>query len=148
MGLTTPKSSASHSYILVATNYFSKWVKVVPLIEVKNENIVDCIRAHIIYQYGLPRSIIIDNEKPFVNKLVTNLCGKFKFVEHKFSMYNAPANGLAKAFNMTLYNLLSKVVAKSKRDWHEGLGEVHWAYRTITGRQHNRLLLLLCTGLK
>ncbi|XP_074300733.1 uncharacterized protein LOC141632043 [Silene latifolia] len=46
-------------------------------------------------------------------------------------MYNASANGLAKAFNKTLYNLLRKLVAKSKRDWHERIGEALWAYRTI-----------------
>jgi len=45
-------------------------------------------------------------------------------------MYNAPANGLAKAFNKTLCNLLTKVVAKSQRDWHEKLGETLWAYKT------------------
>ena len=45
-------------------------------------------------------------------------------------MYHAPANGLAEAFNKTLCNLLKKVVAKSKRDWHERLGEALWAYRT------------------
>jgi len=43
-------------------------------------------------------------------------------------MYNAPANGLAETFNKTLYNLLKKVVAKSKRDWHERLREALWAY--------------------
>ncbi|XP_074297444.1 uncharacterized protein LOC141628170 [Silene latifolia] len=45
-------------------------------------------------------------------------------------MYNASANGLAEAFNKTLCNLLRKVVAKSKRDWHERIGEALWAYRT------------------
>ena len=45
-------------------------------------------------------------------------------------MYHAPANGLAEAFNKTLCNLLKKVVAKSKRDWHDRLGEALWAYRT------------------
>jgi len=45
-------------------------------------------------------------------------------------MYDTPANGLMEAFNKTLCNLLKKVVAKSKRDWHERLGEALWAYRT------------------
>jgi len=45
-------------------------------------------------------------------------------------MYHAPTNGLAEAFNRTLCNLLKKVVAKSRRDWHERLREVLWAYRT------------------
>ena len=46
-------------------------------------------------------------------------------------MYNSPANGFAECFNKTLSNLLKKVVAKNKRDWHERLGESLWAYRTI-----------------
>ena len=45
-------------------------------------------------------------------------------------MYNAPTNGLAKAFNKTLCNLLKKVVGKSRRDWHERVEEALWAYRT------------------
>ena len=45
-------------------------------------------------------------------------------------MYNAPANGLAEAFNKTLGSLSKKVVSKIKRDWHERIGEALWAYRT------------------
>ncbi|GKV02766.1 hypothetical protein SLEP1_g15161 [Rubroshorea leprosula] len=115
----TPKSSAGHAYILAATDYFSKWVKVVLLREVKKENVVDFIRVNIIYRYGVPRYKIIDNGKPFSNSLMDKLCTRFKFAQHFSSMYNAAVNGLAKAFNKTLCNLLKKVVSKSKRDWHE-----------------------------
>ncbi|KAL0421450.1 UNVERIFIED_CONTAM: hypothetical protein Slati_3167900 [Sesamum latifolium] len=45
-------------------------------------------------------------------------------------MYYVAANGLAEAFNNTLCGLLKKVVAKSKCDWHERIGEALWAYRT------------------
>ncbi|KAK4573413.1 hypothetical protein RGQ29_031396 [Quercus rubra] len=58
------------------------------------------------------------------------LCNDFGFKQHNSSMYNAPANGLAEAFNKTLCNLLKKVVGKSKRDWHERAEEALWAYRT------------------
>jgi len=45
-------------------------------------------------------------------------------------MYNAPVNGPTEAFTKKLSNLLKKVVSKSKRDWHEKLGAVLWAYHT------------------
>jgi len=96
----------------------------------QKENVVDFIRTHIIYRYGVLRYIITDNGKPFINSLVTSLYKKFKFAESKSSMYNAPVKGLVKAFNKTLCNLLKKVVAKSKQDWHERLGEALWAYWT------------------
>ncbi|XP_071926069.1 uncharacterized protein [Coffea arabica] len=62
--------------------------------------------------------------------LMDKLCEKFNFKQRKSSMYNAPANGLAEAFNKTLCNLLKKVVARSKKDWHERIGETLWTYHT------------------
>ncbi|KAL0325007.1 UNVERIFIED_CONTAM: hypothetical protein Sradi_5070000 [Sesamum radiatum] len=78
VGLLT-KSSSGHLYILAAIDYFSKWVEAVPLKEVKKENVADFIRTHIIYCYGVPRHIIIDNGKPFCNSLIDKLCQKFGF---------------------------------------------------------------------
>ena len=61
---------------------------------------------------------------------MNKLCAHFNFKQHNSSMYNAPANGLVKAFNKTLCNILKKVVNRSKKDWHDRIGEALWAYRT------------------
>ncbi|KAM2769772.1 hypothetical protein PS2_012481 [Malus domestica] len=100
VGPITPKSSAGEAYILAATDYFSKWAEAIPLREVKKETVVRFIKEHIIHRYG-----------------------------HKSSMYHAPANSLAEAFNKTLCNLLKKVIGRTKRDWHERISEALWAYR-------------------
>ncbi|KAK3007271.1 hypothetical protein RJ639_017692 [Escallonia herrerae] len=125
-----PKSSGGHFYILVATNYFSKWAEAASLKEVKKETMENFIKNNLIFRYDVPCYIITDNGKPFYNTLMDQLCTKFGFKQHNSSMYNAPANGLAAAFNKTLCNLFKKVVAKSKKDWHEKIGEALRAYRT------------------
>ncbi|CAL8174674.1 unnamed protein product [Prunus armeniaca] len=102
----------------------------VPLKEVKKENVVNFIKVNIIHWYGVPRYIITDNGKPFSNRLMDKLCEDFGFKQCNSSMYNAPANGLAEAFNKTLCNLLKKVVGITKKDWHERINEALWAYRT------------------
>jgi len=76
VGPITLKSSACHSYILAATDYFSKWAEAVPLRKVKKENVLDFIRTHIICRYGIPRYVITNNGKPVFNSLMTNLCEK------------------------------------------------------------------------
>ncbi|XP_070041634.1 uncharacterized protein [Nicotiana tomentosiformis] len=48
-------SSGGHLYILAATDYFSKWVAVIALKEVKKENVASLIRVNIIYRFGIPR---------------------------------------------------------------------------------------------
>ncbi|XP_071912401.1 uncharacterized protein [Coffea arabica] len=118
-----PKSSRGHIFILAATDYFLKWAEAVPLREVKKENVVDFIRSHIIYRYGISRYIITINGKPFCNVAMSKLCEKFHFKQYNSSMYYTAANGLVEAFNKTLCNLLKKIVDKSKRDWHLRIGE-------------------------
>ncbi|XP_070039712.1 uncharacterized protein [Nicotiana tomentosiformis] len=108
------KSSGRNLYILVATDYFSKWAEVVTLKEVKKENIASFIRVNIIYRLGIPRYIITDNGKPFYNRLMNKICDLFGFKQRNSSMYNAAAN----------------VISKSKRDWHDRMEEAVWAYRT------------------
>ncbi|XP_070024886.1 uncharacterized protein [Nicotiana sylvestris] len=56
---------------------------------------------------------------------MNKICDLFGFKQRNSSMYN----GLAKAFNKTLCNLLKKVISKSKRDWHDRMEEALWAYR-------------------
>ncbi|TYK05042.1 protein NYNRIN-like [Cucumis melo var. makuwa] len=46
VGFITPKSSAGHSYILAATDYFLKWAEAIPLKEAKKENVANFIRNH------------------------------------------------------------------------------------------------------
>ncbi|KAM1506182.1 hypothetical protein ACFXTO_002081 [Malus domestica] len=130
VGPIAPKSSTGEAYILAATDYFSKWAEAIPMKEVKKETVVCFIKGHIIHRYGVPRYIVTDNGKQFSNRLMDELCEKYKFKQRKSSMYHAPANGLAEAFNKTLCNLLKKVIGRTKKDWHERIGEALWAYRT------------------
>ncbi|XP_070057246.1 uncharacterized protein [Nicotiana tomentosiformis] len=101
----------------------------IALKEVKKENVSSFIRVNIIYHFGIPRYIIMDNGKPFGNRLMNKIC-LFGFKQHNSSMYNEAANGLAESFNKTLCNLLKKVISKSKRDWNDRMEQALWAYRT------------------
>ncbi|KAM1462601.1 hypothetical protein ACFX1Q_046629 [Malus domestica] len=116
VGPIAPESSTGEAYILAATDYFSKWAEAIPLKEVKKETVVCFIKGHIIHRYGVPRYIVTDNGKQFSNRLMDELCEKYKFKQHKSFMYHAPANGLAEAFNKTLCNLLKKVIGRTKKD--------------------------------
>ncbi|XP_047252219.1 uncharacterized protein LOC107841435 [Capsicum annuum] len=107
----------------------SVMAEAVTLKEVKKENVGNFIQVNILYHFGIPQYIIIDNAKSFDNKLMNNISDLFGFKQRKYSMYPAAINGLAEIFNKTLCNLLKKVVSKSKQDCHERMEEAVWAYR-------------------
>uniref|UniRef100_A0A2N9GAK5 RNA-directed DNA polymerase n=1 Tax=Fagus sylvatica TaxID=28930 RepID=A0A2N9GAK5_FAGSY len=61
-------ASGGYIWILVATEYFSKWVEAIPLRKATGAAVANFIREHIITRFGIPHKIISDNGTPFVNK--------------------------------------------------------------------------------
>lgn len=49
-----PTSSKNHKYILVAIDYFTKWIKVIPLVNVDQDAVIEFIQSYIIYRFGIP----------------------------------------------------------------------------------------------
>ena len=71
IGEHNPTSSGQHIWILIATKYFTKWLVVVPTRKVIDIVIIQFLVNDILYIFGCPRRIVIDNAKSFTyNKLV------------------------------------------------------------------------------
>jgi len=92
-------SSRDHVFILVATDYFSRCAKAIPLREVGAKQVVDFIRTYLIYRYGVPYKIISDNALYFENQVMIRLVEKCKFKHSFSSSYNLSSNGQVEAFN-------------------------------------------------
>lgn len=55
--------SGSKKFLLVLTDYFTKWVEAQAYYEVKSSYVVAFIWKNIIYRHGLPYEIVTDNGK-------------------------------------------------------------------------------------
>ena len=58
-----PASSKGHNFILVAIDYFTKWVEAVPLKKVEQKDVIQFIKEHIIHWFGIPQ-FITTNQAP------------------------------------------------------------------------------------
>ncbi|XP_034694071.1 uncharacterized protein LOC117920570 [Vitis riparia] len=58
IGKISPKSSSGHEYILVAIDYFTKWVEAASYARLTAARVAKFIRSHIICQYGVPHELI------------------------------------------------------------------------------------------
>jgi hypothetical protein len=47
-------SSKDHRFVLVGTNYFTKWMEVVPLKNMTHREVINFISEHIIHRFGIP----------------------------------------------------------------------------------------------
>ena len=131
-----PKASNAHRFILVAIDYFTKWVEAASYANVTKQVVVRFIKNQIICQYGVPSKIIIDNGSNMNTNMMEALCKDFKISHHNSSPYRPKMNGAVEAANKNIKKIIQKMVVTYK-DWHAmlsfALHGYHTSIRTSTG---------------
>ncbi|KAL2631182.1 hypothetical protein R1flu_015868 [Riccia fluitans] len=129
VGPIYPAASNGHRYLLVATDYATKWVEAASLLDCTARSTAEFLYSYILARYGYPEEFISDQGSHFVNQAIKCLVDEF-FVSHKTSTaYYPRGNGQAESTNKILITMLHKVVDEHKRNWHFKLSSVLWAYR-------------------
>jgi IS30 family transposase len=107
IGQINPPSSKGHKFVLLATNYFTKWVEAIPLKKVTSENMTEFVEEHIIYRFGIPQTITTDQGAQFVSLEFREFAESMGIKLFNSSPYYAQANGQAEASN--------KIMIRSQR---------------------------------
>ncbi|GAU48966.1 hypothetical protein TSUD_188130 [Trifolium subterraneum] len=123
------EASNGHRFILVAIDYFTKWVEAASYANVTKQVVVRFIKNHIICRYGVPNKIITDNGTNLNNKMIKDLCDEFKIEHHNSSPYRPQMNDTVEAANKNIKKIVQKMVVTYK-DWHEMLPFALHGYRT------------------
>ena len=121
--------SSGHKFVLVATDYFTKWVETISLKTVTSKNMVDFVREHIVYRFGIPQTITTDQGTMFTSEEFRDFAASMWIKLLNSSPYYTQANGQAEASNQILIKLIKKKIEEQLRKWHLTLNEALWAYR-------------------
>ena len=124
-----PRSRKGNKYILVITDYLTKWTEAKAMREATAEKVVKYLYRDIICRHGCPKIILSDRGSHFNNKMMEGLCGKFEIKHHMSSPYHPQTNGLTERFNRTLSEALAKIL-EEENQWDEYIEPVLFAYRT------------------
>ena len=85
--INTP-SSKGPRFVLVATDYFTKWTEAVPLKNMTHREVIEFITEHIIHRFGILQTLTTDQGSLFISKEV------HIFIEsYKIKLLNSQANG-------------------------------------------------------
>ena len=84
VGPITPTSKGK-SYILVCTDYVTKWIEAKSLPRATEQAMEDFLYEDIFTHFGVPREIVTNQGTQFTSKLIQSLMQQFK-IKHKFSM--------------------------------------------------------------
>jgi hypothetical protein len=129
IGQINPPSSRGHRFVLVATDYFTKWTEAVLLKNMTHREVIEFITEHIIHRFGIPQTLTTDQGSSFISKEVRAFIESYKIKLLNSSPYYAQTNGQAESSNKTLIKLIKKKIQEDPKRWHYVLSEVLWAHR-------------------
>jgi hypothetical protein len=113
----------------VATDYFTKWVEAIPIKNVTSGNMIDFVKEHIVYWFGIPQTITTNQGSQFTSREFEEYANSLGIKLLNSSLYYAQANGQAKAANKGIIKLIKRKIDENPKWWHTILNETLWAYR-------------------
>jgi hypothetical protein len=65
IGKFKDNSSNGYSWVIIVTDYFTKWVEAIPTKSAIEKVVMDFLEDKIITRFGVPSKIVTDNAKAF-----------------------------------------------------------------------------------
>uniref|UniRef100_A0A2N9ED79 Uncharacterized protein n=1 Tax=Fagus sylvatica TaxID=28930 RepID=A0A2N9ED79_FAGSY len=117
-------------FLVVAIDYFTKWVEAEPLATITERNIQNFVWKAVVYRFGIPRVLVSDNGKQFDNPRFRQFSQELGIHNHYSSPGHPQANGQVEVTNRSLLKLIKTRLEGAKGLWPEELPSILWAYRT------------------
>jgi hypothetical protein len=117
-------------YILVCTDYMTKWVEAKALHRATEEAVIKFLFTDIFTRFGMPRELVTDGGPPFSSHGFKATLQKYHIQQRMTTPYHPQANGQVESTNKVIEAILTKTVKENRKDWSNRLLEALWAYRT------------------
>ena len=123
------KAVGNKKYLIVNIDYFTKWVEVEPLANIRDVDVKRFIWKNIVTRFGVPNVLISDNGLQFDNKTFRKYCFDLGIKNRYSTPAYSQGNGQAEAINKVIVNGHKKRLDDAKGRWVEELPHVLWTYR-------------------
>ena len=140
-----PETADGNKYILVVSDYFSKWTESFAMPNIEAKTVARIIVEEVVARFGVPAYIHSDQGRQFESQLFSEVCMILGIKKTRTCPYNPQSDGMVERFNQTLEKMLSVYVEEHQKDWDRFLPYVMMAYRSseheTTGYTPNFLML-------
>jgi hypothetical protein len=132
IGPINPPSSTGQHFILIGTNYFTKWAEVVSLKHSTDDQVISFFKNNIFSKFGLLLEIITDNGPAFIYAKLTQFLTNLGVEHFTSSTYYPQGNGQAESTNKNLVRIVKRLIEDKPHQWHTLLTYSLWEDRTTT----------------
>jgi transposase InsO family protein len=147
IGEIHPPSSGQHRWILTATDYFTKWIEVVPTRRASHKVIISFMED-IIARFGCPSRIVTDNAASFKSDPLIKFCEQFQISLIHSTPYYPQGNGLVESSNKSLIRIIKKLLEDNKKAWDSKLKFSLWVDHVTMKKSLGTSLFQLVYGIE
>ena len=141
-----PKAARNKKYLLVGTDYFTKWVEAEPLVNIRDVDVKKFLWKNIVTRFGIPHNLISNNGLQFDSKTFKRYCCELRITNRYSTLAYPQGNGQTETINKVIVSGLKKRLDNAKGRWVEELPHVLWAYRTTPRRLTGETPFLMSYG--
>jgi transposase InsO family protein len=125
-----PESAKGNKYLLTFQCNFSKFVGAIPVKNIEAETVARKFVNHVVFNYGLPKTILTDQGSNFTSQLFKNMCRIFNVKKIQTTAYRPQSNGGLERFHRTLKEYLRNFIKSDQSDWDEQARIACFVYNT------------------
>ncbi|VFQ72064.1 unnamed protein product [Cuscuta campestris] len=129
-----PKGAGQARWIVVAIDYFTKWVEAEPLAGITGRQMIDFVGTNILCRFVVPKQIISDNGTQFEEAEFQDFLKTWGIQHTKVSVAYPQANGQVENVNRTIIDGIKKKLLSEGTKWVDELPRILWTYRTTPMR--------------
>ena len=101
-------------YLLVGTDYFTKWVEAKPLANITDVDVKRFVWKNFVTRFGVPHVLISDNGLQFDSKMFRKYCGELGIINGYSTSAYPQGNGQTEAVNKIIVSGLKKRLDDAK----------------------------------
>lgn len=124
-----PRSRNGFTYLLVVTDWFTKYPLLKPLRSATSPLISKFMEDEVFLVYGVPQYILCDNGTPFISSRFKNLVKEYKSRIWYTARYHAQAN-FVERYNRTIGVAIRSYINGDHRSWDSNIPKIGFALRT------------------
>lgn len=108
-----PSSSKRHCFVIVATDYLTRWTEEILLKNMTHREVIEFIMEHITHRFPIPQTLLTDQRTSFVFKEVLEFVGSYGTKLLNLCSYYVQVNGHVES--KILIKLIKKKIEESHR---------------------------------
>ncbi|GKC76771.1 reverse transcriptase domain-containing protein [Tanacetum coccineum] len=99
-----PMAPGGTRFLVVAIDYFTKWVEAKPLVSITGKHMEKFVWEHIVCKFRVPQIIIFDNEKQFSEGYFLVFCQRLGIYQSFTFVYHPQENGQVEVTHRDIIN--------------------------------------------